>query len=57
MRGEKRSETDGGGRGGSLGGVGLAGGWGGGGRREEEGGSHSPARLLRAQGKSGINVD
>lgn len=26
MRGEKRSETDGGGRGGSLGGVGLAGG-------------------------------
>lgn len=33
MRGEKRSETDGGGRGGSLGGVGLAGGSSGGGGR------------------------
>lgn len=45
MRGEKRSETDEG-RGGLLGGKE------GGGR-----GAHSPARLLRAQGKSGINVD
>lgn len=54
MRGEKRSETDGGGRGGSLGGVGLAGG---GVVGRGGGGSHSPARLLRAQGKSGINVD
>ncbi len=44
MRGEKRSETDEG-RGGLLGGKG----W--------RGGPRSPARLLRAQGKSGINVD
>lgn len=42
MRGEKRSETDEG-RGGLLGGKG--------------GGPRSPARLLRAEGKSGINVD
>lgn len=45
MRGEKRSETDEG-RGGLLGGRK-------GGRR----GGRGPARLLRAQGKSGINVD
>lgn len=45
MRGEKRSETDEG-RGGLLGGKGGRG-----------GGPRSPARLLRAQGKSGINVD
>lgn len=46
MRGEKRSETDEG-RGGLLGGKGG----------QRGGGPRSPARLLRAQGKSGINVD
>lgn len=46
MRGEKRSETDGG-RGGLLGGK----------RGGKGGGAGNPARLLRAQGKSGINVD
>lgn len=45
MRGEKRSETD-------EGRVGLLEGKG-----EGRGGAGSPGRLLRAQGKSGINVD